>query len=42
MPYLLKINLIDYDLQWCGEHKTEFVDKFTVEIAGADDLKLKD
>jgi spermidine/putrescine-binding protein len=39
MPELLKVNLIDYDFQWCGEHKKEFVDKFTNEIAGAEDLK---
>ena len=38
-PELLDVNLIDYDFQWCGEHKTEFVDKFTNEIAGADSLK---
>ena len=42
MPELLKVNLIDYDFQWCGEHKKEFIDKFTNEIAGADDLKLTD
>jgi iron(III) transport system substrate-binding protein len=38
-PELLDVNLIDYDFIWCGEHKTEFVDKFTNEIAGADSLK---
>lgn len=38
-PELLQVNLIDYDFQWCGDHKTEFVDKFTNEIAGADTLK---
>jgi iron(III) transport system substrate-binding protein len=38
-PELLEVNLIDYDFQWCGEHKKEFVDKFTNEIAGADELK---
>jgi iron(III) transport system substrate-binding protein len=38
-PELLEANLIDYDFIWCGEHKTEFVDKFTNEIAGADSLK---
>ena len=41
MPELLKVNLIDYDFQWCGEHKKEFVDRFTIEIAGADTLKEK-
>jgi iron(III) transport system substrate-binding protein len=38
-PELLEVNLIDYDFQWAGEHKTEFVDKFTNEIATADQLK---
>ena len=38
-PELLEVNLIDYDFIWAGEHKTEFVDKFTNEIAGADNLK---
>ncbi len=38
-PELLEVNLIDYDFQWCGEHKKEFVDKFTNEIAGAENLK---
>jgi iron(III) transport system substrate-binding protein len=38
-PELLEVNLIDYDFEWCGERKTEFVDKFTNEIANADALK---
>lgn len=38
-PELLEVNLIDYDFQWCGEHKREFVDRFTNEIAGAENLK---
>jgi iron(III) transport system substrate-binding protein len=38
-PELLEVNLIDYDFQWAGDHKKEFVDKFTNEIAGAEDLK---
>ncbi len=38
-PELLQVNLIDYDFIWAGEHKKEFVDKFTNEIAGADNLK---
>ena len=38
-PELLEVNLIDYDFIWAGEHKTEFVDKFTNEIAGAENLK---
>ena len=36
---LLEVNLIDYDFIWAGEHKQEFVDKFTNEIAPADNLK---
>jgi len=32
-------NLIDYNFQWCGENKTAFVDKFTNEIANAENLK---
>jgi iron(III) transport system substrate-binding protein len=38
-PELLEVNLIDYDFQWAGEHKVEFIDKFTNEIAGAEQLK---
>jgi len=38
-PELLDVNLIDYDFLWSGEHKTEFVDKFSNEIQGADSLK---
>jgi iron(III) transport system substrate-binding protein len=38
-PELLEVNLIDYDFIWAGEHKTEFVDKFTNEIANAENLK---
>jgi len=38
-PELLDANLIDYDFQWCGENKTAFVDKFTNEIANAENLK---
>ena len=36
---LLDANLIDYDFQWCGTNKTAFVDKFTNEIANAENLK---
>ncbi|NIP23610.1 MAG: iron ABC transporter substrate-binding protein, partial [Phycisphaerae bacterium] len=39
MPELLEVNLIDYDFQYCGENKTAFVDRFTNEIANAEDLK---
>ena len=38
-PELLEVNLIDYDFQWAGENKKAFVDKFTNEIAAADNLK---
>ncbi len=38
-PELLKVKLIDYDFEWCGQHKKEFVDRFTNEIAGAENLK---
>ncbi|NKQ34977.1 MAG: ABC transporter substrate-binding protein [Chloroflexi bacterium] len=38
-PELLEVNLIDYDFQWAGDNKKEFVDKFINEIAGAEDLK---
>jgi iron(III) transport system substrate-binding protein len=38
-PELMEANLIDYNFQWCGENKTSFVDKFTNEIATADNLK---
>lgn len=38
-PELLEVNLIEYDFIWAGEHKKEFVDKFTNEIAGAANLK---
>ena len=38
-PELLEVNLIDYDFQWAGENKKAFVDKFTNEIAVADNLK---
>ncbi len=38
-PELLEVNLIPYDFVWAGEHKKEFVDRFTNEIAAADQLK---
>lgn len=38
-PELMEANLIEYDFQWAGSHKSEFVDKFTNEIAAADNLK---
>ena len=38
-PELLEVNLIDYDFDYCGTNKTAFVDRFTNEIAGAENLK---
>jgi iron(III) transport system substrate-binding protein len=38
-PELLEVKLIDYDFQYCGENKKAFVDKFTNEIANAENLK---
>ncbi len=38
-PELLEVNLINYDFEYCGSHKKEFVDRFTNEIANADNLK---
>ncbi len=38
-PELLQVNLIDYDFEYCGEKKKEFVDRFTNEIANAEQLK---
>ena len=38
-PELLEVNLIDYDFDYCGSNKKDFVDKFTNEIATADNLK---
>jgi iron(III) transport system substrate-binding protein len=38
-PELLEVKLIDYDFEWAGTNKTAFVDRFTNEIAGADQLK---
>ncbi len=38
-PELLEAKLIDYDFIWSGENKTAIVDKFTNEIANAENLK---
>jgi len=38
-PELLDVNLIDYDFEYCGTNKTTFIDRFTNEIANADNLK---
>lgn len=38
-PELLQVNLINYDFQWAGSNKAAIVDKYTNEIAAADNLK---
>jgi iron(III) transport system substrate-binding protein len=38
-PELMQANLIKYDFEWAGKNKTAFVDKFTNEIAKAENLK---
>lgn len=38
-PELLQVNLINYDFQWAGKNKKAFVEKFTNEIANAENLK---
>jgi iron(III) transport system substrate-binding protein len=38
-PELMQVKLINYDFQWAGAHKKEFIDKFTNEIAAANQLK---
>ena len=38
-PELLEVNLIDYDFLWAGTNKKAIVEKFTNEIAAADNLK---
>jgi iron(III) transport system substrate-binding protein len=38
-PELMQVNLIDYDFQWAGKNKKAFVEKFTNEIANAENLK---
>jgi iron(III) transport system substrate-binding protein len=38
-PELLEVNLIDYDFIWAGQNKKAYVEKFTNEIANADNLK---
>jgi iron(III) transport system substrate-binding protein len=38
-PELLEVNLIDYDFIWAGQNKKAFVEKFTNEIANAENLK---
>jgi len=38
-PGLLNVRLIDYDFEWAGTHKKEFVERFTGEIAGTTNLR---
>lgn len=38
-PELLDVKLIDYDFDWCGTNKNAFVERFTNEVAAADNLK---
>jgi iron(III) transport system substrate-binding protein len=38
-PELLDVKLIDYDFLYCGDNKNAIVDKFTNEVAAADNLK---
>ena len=38
-PELLQVNLIKYDFQWAGKNKKAYIDKFSNELAGADNLK---
>ena len=38
-PELLDVNLIDYDFDFCGTNKKDFIDRFTNEMASADSLK---
>lgn len=38
-PELMQAKLIKYDFQWAGTNKKAFVDKFTNEIAKAENLK---
>ncbi|MGA9397079.1 MAG: ABC transporter substrate-binding protein [Anaerolineaceae bacterium] len=38
-PELFDVNIIDYDFQWAGANKIAFVERFTNEIASAENLK---
>ena len=38
-PELMEAKLIEYDFLWSGENKSAFVEKFTNEIANAENLK---
>ncbi len=38
-PELMDVKLINYDFQWAGTNKKAFVDKYTNELAAAENLK---
>jgi iron(III) transport system substrate-binding protein len=38
-PELLDVKMIEYDFQFCGDNKNAIVDRFTNEVAAADNLK---
>lgn len=38
-PELLEVTLIDYDFDYCGSNKKDFVDRFTNELASDENLK---
>ncbi|RME98618.1 MAG: extracellular solute-binding protein [Chloroflexi bacterium] len=38
-PELLDVKLIDYDFEFCGSNKKDIIDRFTNEIANAENLK---
>ena len=38
-PELLDVKMINYDFEYCGGNKSAIVDKFTNEVAAADNLK---
>lgn len=38
-PELLQVNLIDYDFEWAGSNKKAFVERYTNELANAENLK---
>ncbi len=38
-PELLQVKLIDYDFQWAGSNKKAFVERYTNELAAAENLK---
>jgi len=40
-PELLEVTLIDYDFEYCGGNKKDLIDRFTNEIANADNLLLE-